>query len=136
MEPKIILIVSRKDSRKDLERTLREALGKECVPHEIFWQETHRAAIDHVNEAGFPDFIVAELDAGDADGGIQLLRHVRHVGRSMPVVIWDSTFTQDEARQIADLNGINVAWHQPRALFRLGRYATTLLHGQRRDQAS
>lgn len=135
MEPKIILIVSRQDSRKDLERTLREALNKEGVAHGIVWQETHREAIAHVNSVGFPDFIVAELDAGDADGGIQLLRHVRHVGKSMPVVIWDSAFSQDEARQIVNLNGINVAWHQPRALFRLARYATTLLHGQPRSHA-
>ena len=136
MEPKIILIVCGRNSRNDFEKALRESLAREHVSHEFVWRETHLQGIDYVNGTGFPDFVVAELNAGDTSGGITLLRHIRHVGKSTPVIIWNARFTQDEAKQIADLSGINIAWHQPRALFRLGRFATTLLHGQPRAHAT
>lgn len=130
MVPKIILLVCDKRSRNDFSKAMKEALAREKIPCAFAWCETYRQGIDYVNGTGFPDFIVVELNAGDTNGGITLLRHVRDVGKPTPVIIWNARFTQDEARQIAELNGINIAWHQPRALFRLSRYATMLLRGQ------
>lgn len=136
MNTKIILLVCARPNHEELENALKTALDKERIRHHIVWCATYAESIAYVDGIGFPDFVVSETDTGMAGGGLALLRHIRHAGKSMPVVIWDVGFTQYLAEQIAALSGITVSWGQPNALANLGRLATTLLHGQRRARAS
>jgi len=136
MDTKIILLVCARPNQAELENALKIALDKERIRHHIVWCTTYAESISFVDGMGFPDFVVTETDTGLSGGGLALLRHIRHVGKTMPVVVWDVGFTQYLAEQIAALSGITVSWGQPNALANLGRLATTLLHGQRRERAS
>lgn len=136
MEPKLILIVCPKTHQPVFERSLREALDKERIRYVFVHCDTAANAAASMDQAGYPDFVVCEKDAGSVDAYFDLLRKVRHAGESMPFVVWSTSFSSDATRLIADLNGLTVSWAKPGALARLNRYATTLLHGQRRKQAS
>ncbi len=136
MEPKLILIVCDKNQRPVFERSLKEALDKERVPYEMVHSATAADAERTMHEAGFPHFVVCEKDAGDTDAGLNLLRKVRQTGQTFPFVVWNSSFSADDIAFVAALNGIPVTWDRPGGLARLTRYATTLLRGQPRDQAS
>lgn len=136
MDPKVILIVCRDNVRDIYERAIRAALQKERVDHLFVHKPSSALAIAHVDETGFPDFIFAEMGAGGPDAAVALLRHVRHAGKTMPIVLWEATFPSHMAQLIANLNGITVAWSEPNGLYRLGRYAVMLLRGPHHAIAS
>ncbi len=136
MEPKLILIVCPKTHQPFFERSLREALDKERIRYVFAHCDTVADAAKTMDQAGYPDFVVCVKDASSADAYFDLLRKVRHAGESMPFVVWNASFSPEATELIASLSGLTVSLDKPGALARLNRYATTLLHGQRRKQAS
>ncbi|MEI6510549.1 MAG: hypothetical protein WCO25_00715 [Candidatus Uhrbacteria bacterium] len=136
MEPKLILIVCPKTHQTFFERSLREALDKERICYVFVHCDTVADAAASMDQAGYPDFVVCDKDAGAEDAYFDLLRKVRHAGESMPFVVWSTSFHPDTAGLITRLNALTVSWGTPGGLARLNRYAVTLLHGQRRALVS
>lgn len=132
MGKKIVLLVCAAANRRDLENAIALPLDGDRIRHEIVWRQNYAQALNHVDGTGFPDLIVTEMNTGNVEGGLDLLCHVRIVGRSVPVVIWSIGFSEYTASRISTYSGIALSCGQPDALATLGRYAVTLLHGQRR----